>query len=319
MLKGTHGPQREEVGQLVSWLTTDLRPDLILFSNALLSGIVPSLRSKFDGPIVCLLQGDDIFLDALPDKWRQTSVDLVRENSLHFDRLLTHSTWYADHLAESLQLPRDRFDQIPLSLDCDVPVPTADAKPASHARTVGYFARLCPEKGIDNFLDAAARLLPKEPDLRFCAAGFLPELHRTWFEKRLAEVQADVGVDRLMWSGSPQTREAKFDLLRSFDLLCVPTNYQEPKGLFVLEAALIGLPALLPNHGAFPERIAHLGHGWTYEPNSADALDAGIREAVQSLNSQHSADLQESVTDRCSLQVTGTNIGALLESIRRNG
>ncbi|MCP4812562.1 MAG: hypothetical protein GY888_08650, partial [Planctomycetaceae bacterium] len=65
MLKGNLGPQCDEIQQLVTWLVDDLKPNLILFSNALLSGVVPTLRQRFGGKIVCLLQGDDVFLDAL--------------------------------------------------------------------------------------------------------------------------------------------------------------------------------------------------------------------------------------------------------------
>jgi len=316
MLKGEHGPQRDEIRQLVSWLTDELQPDLVLFSNALLSGIVPVLRQAFDKPIACLLQGDDIFLNALPAKWKKHSIKLIRDNSQYFDGLLTHSRWYADHLSESIGLPRDRFQQIPLSLDCNVPDSSSEETARSSDRTIGYFARICPEKGVGNFLDAVERLAPTDETLHFHLAGFLPELHRAWFENRLTEIQAKMGNERVQWLGSPATRNEKFDILRSFDLLCVPSNYREPKGIFVLEAALVGLPALLPAHGAFPERIADLGHGWTYDPNFSGALNNGILKAIAAVGKHSRQNLQQKVIERFSTDVTGPAIGQLLESIR---
>jgi glycosyltransferase involved in cell wall biosynthesis len=316
MLKGEQGPQRDEVRQLVDWLTNELQPDMVIFSNALLSGIVPSLRRGFNKPIVCLLQGDDIFLDALPARWKQNSIDLIRNNSQHFDRLLTHSAWYADHLSASIGLPRERFQQIPLSLDCTLPGTIEDPPAEIYGNTIGYFARICPEKGVGNFLDAAERLAPADKTLRFHIAGYLPELHRKWFEQRLSEVGRKIGDNRLRWLGSPATREDKFRVLQSFDLLCVPSNYREPKGLFVLEAALMGLPSLVPNHGAFPERITDLEYGWTYNPDSEGALDSGIREAIAATSEKIRKDLRQNVTERYSIDITGPTIGQLLEAIQ---
>ena len=315
MLRGVHGPQRDEIHQLMTWLVEDLKPDLILFSNALLSGIVPALRQRFHGRIVCLLQGDDIFLDALPDRWRQTSIDLVRDNSQHFDRLITHSRWYVRHLADSIGLDPDRFLQIPLSIDCEQPG-TADEKfNDSGPKTIGYFARICPEKGVDNFLNAAQLIAATDDSLQFRIAGYLPELHRRWFQTRLEEVQHVVGSDRLQWLGSPQTREDKFRLLSSYDLLCVPADYREPKAIFMLEAALAGVPSLVPDHGAFPERIRELGRGWTYPATSATALAPAIQHAVGQLDSETSKHLCRTVRQKFAATVTGPVISQVLEQI----
>jgi glycosyltransferase involved in cell wall biosynthesis len=37
------------------------------------------------------------------------------------------------------------------------------------------------------------------------------------------------------------------------DLFCVPTEYADPKGIFLLEAVAAGIPYVMPDHGAFPE------------------------------------------------------------------
>lgn len=315
MLKGIRGPQRNEIRPLVSWLTEDLQPDVILFSNALLSGIVPALREQFSGAIACLLQGDDIFLDALPDRWRQTALDLVKDNCRHFDRLLTHSHWYADYLAESLELPRDRMEQIPLSLDCHLPESLSDDSRPSDQHTIGYFARICPEKGIDHFLEAAERVADQNPALRFLIAGYLPDLHADWFRKRLSRTQQTVPGDRVRWLGSPETRDAKFQILQQFDVLCVPTSYREPKGIFMLEAALVGVPALVPNHGAFPERIADLGHGWTYTADSPESLDQALLASPDRVDAAVSERLRQAVREHYATEVTGPEISHVLERL----
>ncbi len=286
LLRGSVGPQQAAIRELIDFLCDDLQPDVVLFSNALLSGIVPELKSRFSGRIACLLQGDDIFLDALKEPWKSQARELVSQNAAGFDRLFTHSRYYTEFMARYLNLPQTRFRTIPLTIDADPmrmnddmhverqpnDVVTAIGTPGIRRTTIGYFARICPEKGAFHFLDAAADVVAQRNDIDFVIAGFLPELHRTQFEKRLRTVQKTAGAGRIRSEGSPASRNEKFRILRSFDWLCVPTQYHEPKGLYVLEAALAGVPALLPNHGAFPERIADLKSGRLYEPGSRKAL-----------------------------------------------
>ena len=319
MLQGPRGPQGRDIEQLVSYLTADLQPDVVIFSNALVSGIVPTLKHVWNGPIVCLLQGDDIFLDALPERWRRTAVDLVRDNCRHFDRLWAHSHWYADELASNIGLDRDRFDIIPLSLDTGIPSPVPERRSdGERRRVVGYFARVCPEKGADRFLNLAARTVPRHHEVDFRIAGYLPERHRRWFLDHLQNVQNDVGFDRLCWMGSPETRQEKFAFLASLDLLCVPERYREPKGLFVLEAALAGVPSLLPRHGAFPERIAELGQGWLYDATSEEALDRALSDAIRQLGQVSGDALRNAAVTAFGMDRTGPIISERLQALPQN-
>jgi glycosyltransferase involved in cell wall biosynthesis len=256
LLKGHQGPQRQEIQELIQYLVNDLRPDVILFSNALLSGIVPELRRQFSGRLCCLLQGDDIFLDALPEPWKSSSMI-----------------------------------------------------------TVGYFARICPEKGAFRFLDAAEATLKTRDDLRFVVGGFLPELHQAAFEKRLKQIQSTSG-DRLQWAGSPADREEKMQLIRSFDWLCVPTIYHEPKGLYVLEAALAGVPSIVPNHGAFPERIQSVGGGLLFDPSVVDSLETVLSSLRKDTRTSRGDILRQYCLAHHGMQTSGETIAKVLSRER---
>lgn len=329
LLRGLQGPQRTEINELINYLCDDLNPDVILFSNALLSGLVPELKSRFPGRVACLLQGDDIFLDALKEPWKTQARDLVSQNSAGFDRIFTHSRYYADFMQRYLRLPGDRFRTIPLTMDSDslrtnINLRERGSSPNSAPRrtmpqtTIGYFARICPEKGAFHFLDAAEDVIAQRRDIDFVVAGFLPELHRLAFETRLRAVQRKVGENRLRWEGSPPDRDGKFLILRSFDWLCIPTNYHEPKGLYVLEAALVGVPSLLPNHGAFPERVADLGIGQLYEPGSRKALVAAILNLPPADSSEltAAAHLRDVCHDMHGLANTGPRILAEIKDMQ---
>ena len=320
LLKGNQGPQRQEIQELIQYLVHDLQPDVILFSNALLSGIVPELRRQFSGRLCCLLQGDDIFLDALPEPWKSQAMLLVKSNASHFDRVLTHSQYYSQFMQQYLSLPASKLTTIPLTIDdADVLGSHAssreEAAPASMI-TVGYFARICPEKGAFRFLDAAAETLKTRDDLRFVIGGFLPELHQTAFEKRLKPIQSAFG-DRLHWAGSPVDRESKMQLMRSFDWLCVPTIYQEPKGLYVLEAALAGVPSIVPNHGAFPERVQSVGGGLLFDPSIAYSLETILSSLRKDNTTPRGEILRQACLAHHAMQVSGEKIARLLSGHTR--
>ncbi|MEZ6035102.1 MAG: glycosyltransferase [Planctomycetaceae bacterium] len=330
LLRGSKGPQHAEIRELISFLCTDLRPDVILFSNALLSGIVPELRSQFGGRIACILQGDDIFLDALIEPWKTQARELVSRHAAGFDRLFTHSKYYTDYIREYLNLPTSEFRTIPLTVDPDSHLANHELHRNAGATTeplagstnreylkVGYFARICPEKGIFHFLDAAEDLILQRAKVDFVIAGYLPELHRARFEHRLRQVQKLAGDGQVCWAGSPAEREEKFRILRSFDWLCVPTEYHEPKGLYVLEAALAGVPSLLPDHGAFPERIADLGIGRLYQPGSRGALAEAIGQlpAVRSGSTPWNVTLRDRCLDRYGMATAGAEILAAIREI----
>src|SRR5262245_49068920 len=77
MLEGTHGHQSKEIDKLIYWLTHEVRPEVVNLTNALLAGMVPALRAKLRAPVLCSLQGDDIFLEALPPEYRERCLRLV--------------------------------------------------------------------------------------------------------------------------------------------------------------------------------------------------------------------------------------------------
>ncbi len=319
MLAGRTGPQRREIHELVSFLCDELQPEIILFSNALLSGVMTELRGCYSGRILCLLQGDDIFLDALPERWKNEAVQMITENCQSFDGFLTHSSYYRGHMSSYLSLPDDRFRTIPLSIDTDERFLTAlrerrqqRIRDESTSVTIGYFARICPEKGIDRLLESAERVLPSQPTLKLLIAGYLQEQHRAWFESRLKHAQEVVSPERVQWLGSPDTREQKFEILAAMDALCVPTVYREPKGLYVLEAGLLGVPAIVPDHGAFPELLGKLRHGTLVSDGLPARLDDAIIEISQTVTRDNHQSLPAAVETHFGLHSTATVVSDVL-------
>src|SRR5262249_13651881 len=140
---------------------------------------------------------------------------------------------------------------------------------SDHPFTVGYFARVCPEKGLHQLVDAFRLLHRKHPQVRLRASGYLGKRDLEYFRK-LSRQAADLGM-AFEYVDSP-SRADKIAFLKSPDVPSVPTMYQEPKGIYVLEALANGIPVVQPRHGAFPEMLAATGGGVLFEPGNTPAL-----------------------------------------------
>ncbi|MFZ5833227.1 MAG: glycosyltransferase family 4 protein [Planctomycetota bacterium] len=281
MLRGEEGRQHRELSRLIDWFACELRPDIVHLNNLLLVGVARQIRTRLGVPVVSSLAGEDLFLEGLPQPQRTEALLLLRERGGELDALIAPNTYFAEHMAQYVGLPRERIHIIPIGLDLDGhsrPDIERPPQPTSHAR-IGYLARICPAKGLHLLIEAIGLLVREGqlPEATAVVAGTLhPDDHRylVEIERRVANEGLQ---ERFQYLGQID-RAGKIGFLRSLDVFCLPTVYRESKGLPALEALANGVPVVLPAHGAFPEMIAEVGGGETFEPNSARSLaDALMR------------------------------------------
>jgi glycosyltransferase involved in cell wall biosynthesis len=274
MLQGTHGNQAKEVAKLVEFLK-DEKPDVVLFTNALLSGVIPEVKRALGVPILVTLQGDDIFLDELPVADRARCIELIRENGRAVDAYISTSRYYADHMSGYLGIPRERIHVVYPGIN--LAGHAALATPTPRPLTVGFFARICPEKGFHRAVEAFIKLRerPNAPAVQFKASGWLGENNRDYYAEQVKRLEAAGLLADYTYAESP-THEDKVRFMQSIDVLCVPTIYREPKGLYVLEAWANRVPVVLPAHGTFTELVESTGGGLLVAPDSTDELATGL-------------------------------------------
>ncbi len=330
MLKGTAGFQRKEVLRLCRWLADTQNPDLINFSNILIAGCVPEIKRRLDVPVVVTLQGDDVFLDALVEPYRERAFDQLRELVQHVDGFVVFSQYYADFMAEYLGIPRQRIDVIPLGLDTGDfqdflhPQPETRQTDEQPPRCIGYLARLAPEKGLHHLVDAFIRLKqdPQLSDVQLRVAGWMGEGQKEYAEKEFARLREAGLGDAFEYLGTVD-RQTKLDFLRQIDVLSVPTVYRDPKGLFVLEALAAGVPVVQPDHGAFGEMLRDLEGGLLVPPEDPEALSDGLSRLLTDPATRHKmgATGQRAVHDRRDAQSMATPTKALYQRVleRRRG
>jgi glycosyltransferase involved in cell wall biosynthesis len=289
ILRGEQGNQVREAEELIAWLASEVRPDIVSLPNILFAGFARLIQRKLQVPVVCTLSGEDIFLDALPETYREPALGLIRQHVLHLGGVVAPSRYFASVATESFGVPAERVQVVYPGIRL-AGYPETPEKANKGPAAIGFLARVCPEKGL-HLLVEAFRILRDElgwRDSRLRVAGYLGARDRAYFGQVLADVRRH-GMEGVFDFLGAIDRDAKIEFLRTIDLFSVPTVYREPKGLFVLEALACGTPVVLPRHGSFPELVEATKGGVLIDPGDprklagalwALAKDAGQREAM---------------------------------------
>ena len=280
MLKGEDGFQHKEITKLLDWLKHEDRPDVVSLPYSLLLGLAKPIKESLGIPICCTLQGEDLFLEGLQEPYRSTSKELIRAHLKHVDEFISVSEFYADFMPGYLGIPRNQIRVVPLGINLEgyERKKRVDSRPLR----IGYFARIAPEKGLQ-VLGRAYRRLRQSGQLteaRLEVAGYLAPEHRKYLEDIVRELK-ECGLGEEFTYHGALNREQKISFLQSIDLLSVPATYDEPKGIFLLEAMACGVPVVQPRRGGFTEIIEKTGGGLLVEPDNVDSLAAGILKVAR--------------------------------------
>ena len=275
MLRGEEGFQRKEIRKLVSWLRSETAPDVVTLPNSLLVGLAHPIREAVGRPVCCTLQGEDLFLSRLQEPHRTRSLELIRANVEHVDGFAAVSEYHAAFMGSYLGIPKDKMHVVPLGVKLQGHSP--DLRFRSNCFTVGFFARIAPEKGLHILAEAYIRLRRETAfsGATLEVAGYLAPEHREYL-RGVERKMKDAGMEHEFCYRGVLDRVGKIDFLRNLDVLCVPCTYDEPKGIFLLEAMANGVPVIQPRRGAFPEIIEKTGGGILVEPNDTASLAQGI-------------------------------------------
>ena len=160
---------------------------------------------------------------------------------------------------------------VPLGINMDgYGVRPAQRKPPF---TLGYLARIAPEKGLHALAEAyhVLRDRTKGEPARLVAAGYLPPEHQPYLGE-IRRKMREWGLEAEFEYRGEVDRAQKAAFLQSLDVFSVPTTYAEPKGMFLLEAMANAVPVVQPRRGAFPEMVAKTGGGVIVEPDNPSAL-----------------------------------------------
>ncbi len=274
---GEEGKQKRELEELVDWLRDDYKPEIVHITNSMFLGLAEPLKRELGVPVLCSLQGEDIFLDDLAEPFKTQVHESLQAHARHVDGLVATCNYYADFMAGYLAVPADRIHVIRLGIKLDGHGEQDRRNLPGEAGevpfTIGYLARIAPEKGLHTLIEAFRLLAERvgKDKIVLRAAGYLGKSDEPYLARlrnRVAELDL---ADRFEYAGE-LSRDEKIRFLNEVDVLSVPTTYRDPKGLFVLEAMANGTPVVQPRHGAFPELIEATGGGLLAEPGSPGSV-----------------------------------------------
>jgi glycosyltransferase involved in cell wall biosynthesis len=278
MLLGELGEQKEELDKMVTWIAEHCKPDIIHISNALLLGLAKRLKEKTGVPVLCSLQDEDVWVDAMHPSFQQKIWDLMHKRAEDVDALVAVSNFFAETMKKQMNLPAEKVHTFYLGVDAeDYQFIPANEKP----RNVGYISRMCHENGFDIVVDAFIELKKKPgfDDVKLIATGGSTGDDAKYIREQKHKIKENNLEDS--FEIMPEFEgAARHDFFKKVSLISVPVRIGEAFGMYLLESMASGVPVVQPALGAFPEIIELSGGGVTYMPNSPEKLSETMAELL---------------------------------------
>ena len=143
---------------------------------------------------------------------------------------------------------------------------------------VGILGRLVPWKGQSTFLEAAAVIAFKRPDVRFVVAGGALMGTEGCYPERLRELAEELGIgDRVHFSGHV---DAPYAWLDALDVV-VHASRGEPFGLVIVEAMALGKPVVCARDGGPIEIVGDEECALMVPPLDASSLGAAVLRVLE--------------------------------------
>ncbi|MCX6238612.1 MAG: glycosyltransferase family 4 protein [Bacteroidia bacterium] len=285
MLLGEDGKQQEELERLVDWMAVHCKPDIIHISNALLLGLAHRIKEKLNVPIVCSLQDEDVWIDAMKPVFRDQIWKLMSEKAKDVDHFIAVSDYFSKVMQQRMKLSEEKVQSLYLGVD---PADYQFIPVSNKGRNIGYISRICHENGFDILVDSFIQLKKRTgfEDVKLIATGgstgadtkYIKAIRNKLLREKLEE-QVEF-IDDFEETG----RKAFFNKV---SVISVPVRNGEAFGMYMLESMASGVPVVQPALGAFPEIVNLSGGGIIYEPNSPEALCealAGLLSVSDKLN-----------------------------------
>ncbi len=286
MLRGEEGHQARELEELITWLKAQPPPEVICLSNALLVGLARRLKAGLRAPVVCMLQGEDSFLDGMTEPHRTRAWQTLAERARDVDLFIAPSHYFGDLMRGRLGLPSEKVQVVYNGINLEGYGEIQNSKfKIQNPPTLGFFARMCREKGLDLLVAAYLELRKRSrvPGLQLKIGGGCGPGDEAFVEAQRTRIREAGVLDDVTFH--PNLSHAdKVKFLESLDVFCTPALYGEAFGLYVIEALAAGVPVVQPRVASFPELIAATGGGVIAEPTArglADALEPLLLEPAR--------------------------------------
>ncbi len=278
MLAGADGRQAKELERLIAWLASEVKPDVVHLSNALLLGLAGVLRERLGCRVVCSLQDEDTWVEAMSGEYPRRVYEAMAQAAEPVDVFVPVSRYYGEKMARLLSIPSDRMEVVPVGIPLEA-YPPREAPPETPV--VGFLSRMAESLGLGTLVEAFIALKRRAHlrDLRLAVMGGTTRSDRR-FLRKLQRRLASEGFHTHAEFIEDFNRESRARFLAGLSVLSVPVPGGEAFGMYILEANACGVPVVQPRVGAFPEIVEATGGGVLYEPGEVGALERALEEVL---------------------------------------
>jgi glycosyltransferase involved in cell wall biosynthesis len=278
MLLGHQGFQNQELERLVCFLKDHEKPDVVHFSNALLLGMAKQIRDEVKVPVVCSLQDEDVWIDAMEPAWREKIWKLMAEKSRDADAFIAVSSYFASAMQAKMNIPSDKMNVVHIGVNPDN---YTYSLPASAPQAIGYLSRICEENGFEILVDALILLKtdPRFEKLVLKVTGGMTGDDHSFLNRQMKKLERNDLLQDVEFRDDFSI-PALQGFFKSLSVLSVPVLKGEAFGLYQVEALASGVPLVQPDIGAFPEIINTTRGGIVYHPNTAETLASGLTDLL---------------------------------------
>lgn len=273
-LLGPAGRQWGEWHQIIDWIRAEQKAegkiDVVSLSNSLLTGLAPAIEKELDIPVIVSLQGEDSFLDTLPEPFRTQCWAAMQQNACSVRTFVAPSRFYAEHMRQRLDVGAEKMKVLPNGIDTTA---FTTSSPDPNWPVIGYFARMIHGKGLTTLVDAFIDLAKRNsvPRLKLRIGGAKTAADERYVASLQKKLAAAGLANRVEWHPNVSFKE-KVHFFHDLTVFSVPATYGEAFGLYVIEAAASGVPFVQPDHGAFPELVEATQGGMLCPPDDPKAL-----------------------------------------------
>lgn len=277
MLQGENGNQARELEEMIGWLETLPRPDAVYLSNALLVGFARELRSRLKTRVICFLQSEETFLDSIHEPEKTNCWKTLCEQGKAIDGWIAPTHYFADRMARRLEIPQSKLQVVPNGIQLegyrDI------QRPVGSPPSLGFFARMCPDKGLDIVVDAfiEVRRRSSVPGLQLRIGGGCGPGDEPFVARQKSKLSA-AGLSDAVSFHPNVTRQEKIEFLSRCSVLSVPARMSEAFGLYLIESMAAGTPVLQPDVCGYREIIEATGGGVHYPENTPGALANAVEQ-----------------------------------------
>ncbi len=272
MLNGKEGKQNIELQELIDFLKNHEKPDVVHLSNALLLGLAKEIKQQLNIPVVCSLQDEDMWVDAMNEYYQQKVWTLMSEKANDVDAFIAVSDYYAKEMKRKMNIPDNKIHIVHIGIDPDL---YKYSEPIQNPYAIGYLSRMYEECGFGILIDAFIQLKENEQfkNVRLKLTGGMTDDDKPFVNKQIKKLKKK-GIFHDVEFVERFDKEALSNFFSKTTILSVPVLKGEAFGTYQLESLACGTPILQPKLGAFPEIIETTGGGVYYSPNTAEALAA---------------------------------------------